>query len=127
MGAAPGTQRRLGAERSRRLVSRTLTEAEWQRDVIDLAHLHRWRVAHFRAATLTNGRTITPVAADGAGWPDLVLVRGRLLFRELKTNRGRLQPHQEAWGAALQKAGCDWGVWRPRDFDEVLACLTRRP
>lgn len=95
----------------------------------ELARLHGWKVAHFRAATLTNGRTVTPVAADGAGWPDLVLVhpvRG-VLFRELKTDRGRVSPHQRVWIDWLEAAGVDVGVWRPRDWPEIQSTLTGKP
>ena len=47
------------------------------------------------------------------GYPDLVLVRDRVLFREVKTDKGRLTEHQEAWGNALIEAGADYDVWRP--------------
>lgn len=54
-----------------------------------------------------------------AGFPDLVLVnarQGRLLFRELKTVKGRLRPEQQLWLEALGAAGFDAGVWRPGDL-----------
>lgn len=129
MGASPRTNQRQAVERSRRVVSRTMTEAQFQQLVIDLAQLHGWRVAHFRAATLRTGRTVTPVSADGAGWPDLVLVhpvRG-VLFRELKTDRGKVRPQQQVWLDWLEAAGMDAGVWRPRDWPQITATLTGRP
>ena len=49
-----------------------MNEAEFQRMVIDMAHLFGWRVAHFRKVQ-THGRWMTAVAADGKGFPDLVL------------------------------------------------------
>jgi hypothetical protein len=33
---------------------------------------------------------------------------------------------QKAWVAALVKAGCEVYVWRPGDWDEVVAVLGRR-
>lgn len=51
------------------------------------------------------------------GFPDLVLVRGhRVLWRELKTQTGRLRPDQTRWITALELAGQDAAVWRPIDW-----------
>ena len=50
------------------------------------------------------------------GFPDLVIVGRRVIYRELKTQRGRLRPEQRAWLAALQEAGQDADVWRPSDW-----------
>src|SRR5665213_1836630 len=65
-----------------------MTEAQWQRRVLDLAQLCGWRVAHFRPARTATGWR-TAVEADGVGYPDLTMVRdGRLLFAELKSEAG---------------------------------------
>lgn len=76
-----------------------------------------WRVAHFRTAQ-TDGRWMTPVAADGKGFPDLCCVRGeQLLFIELKADRGRLSQEQDEWLAALQDSQrCGVAVFYPRDW-----------
>lgn len=93
-----------------------MKEADWQAQVIDLAHLHGWIVAHFRPAQTAKGWR-TPVSADGKGFPDLVLARkGEVLFRELKAQKGRLTQEQERWGLIL---GDLWDVWRPSDFDRA--------
>ena len=81
-----------------------MSEQELLEAVIELAHLYRWRVAHFRPARTEHGWR-TPVAADGAGFPDLVLVRDRVLFVELKSARGRLSVEQQDWLSALGHAG----------------------
>jgi len=61
------------------------------------------------------------------GFPDLVIVGpGGVLFREVKTARGRVTPDQRRWLDALSAAGADAGVWRPGDWPlGVLADLRR--
>lgn len=100
-----------------------MLEADWQKRVIKFARACGWRVAHFTAAKSARGRWVTPVAADGAGFPDLVLVRDRVVFAELKRDGGRLRVEQEVWGAALEQAGAEFFVWMPRDWDEVKEVL----
>lgn len=92
-----------------------MTEAQLQQAVIECAQLLGWRVAHFRPALTARGWR-TPVAADGVGFPDLVLVRDRVLFVELKSARGRIGVEQRAWQDALQAAGAVSAVWTPRDW-----------
>lgn len=49
----------------------------------------------------------------GRGSPDLVVgVRGRVLFRELKTEDGRLSPEQVIWHERARAIGLDVDVWR---------------
>lgn len=101
-----------------------MTEKAFQRMEIDLARLHGWRVAHFRPCRTQHGWR-TSVSADGKGFPDLVLVRERLLFVELKTDTGIMTAEQLAWLAALRAAGQDARVWRPADWSIIEATLTR--
>jgi hypothetical protein len=99
------------------------SEAGFQRAVIDLARLMGFRVAHFRAAQTARGWR-TPVQADGAGFPDLVMVRGnRIIAAELKAQAGRVSDEQLAWLDALAAAGCESYVWRPRDWERVVHVL----
>ena len=70
-----------------------MTETELQAAVIEVAHLFGWRCAHFRPAMTKHGWR-TPVAADGAGWPDLLLCRERTIAVELKSAKGRLSLEQ---------------------------------
>jgi hypothetical protein len=96
-----------------------ISEAELMQAVIDCAHLLGWKVAHFRPA-MTHGRWSTPVSADGAGFPDLVLVRGgRVIFAELKAAKGRVRPEQTEWLNALLLADgptVRTYTWRPDDW-----------
>lgn len=100
-----------------------LAEADWQTRVTDLADLRGWRWAHFRPARTERGWR-TPVSGPlGAGFPDLVLVRHRVLFVELKAERGRVTPEQRAVHIALRAAGAEVRVWRPVDWPEVQEVL----
>ena len=101
-----------------------VTESSFQAAVIDAARLWGWRVAHFRPARTKNG-WVTPVAADGKGFPDLVLVRDRLVMAELKSDTGRLSGDQHEWIAWLEGAGVETYVWRPADWPLVERTLGR--
>lgn len=59
------------------------------------------------------------------GFPDCVIVGSRgVLWRELKTERGRLTADQRTWLDRLTEAGGDVGVWRPSDWPgRILAEL----
>ena len=63
-------------------VAKGMSESALQDNVIELAHVLNYVVAHFRPARTAHG-WVTPVSADGKGFPDLVLVgRGRVVFVE---------------------------------------------
>jgi hypothetical protein len=101
----------------------SVTEAYFQRAVIEAAQLLGWRVAHFRPARTRRGWR-TPIAADGAGFPDLIAVRGsRLIAAELKSDRGRLRPEQAHWLEALAAAGAEAHTWRPADWAAIAKVL----
>lgn len=97
-----------------------LTEADFQRRIIDLARLRGWRVVHIRPAWVRSGRMVTPYEGD-PGLPDLVLARrGRVLLAELKSDRGKPTLDQQAWLAA---AGDNGHLWAPANWDTVLEVL----
>ena len=102
-----------------------MTEADWQKQVIELARLFKWRVAHFRPAQTKHG-WVTPVAADGKGFPDLILVRDRVIAAELKAPGKKLTPDQIAWRNAFADASCESYVWQPSDWDSIVEILRRR-
>jgi hypothetical protein len=108
------------------LLLRSVTESEWQEQVIELAHALGWRVAHFRPARTAHGWR-TPVAGDGAGFPDLLLLRGfRIIAAELKREgkRGTVTAEQQAWLDAFGAAGIEAHVWTPGQIDEIVAELS---
>jgi hypothetical protein len=113
---------RFGAHAKRvvegQVLSKAIKEADWQTLVIAWAVAGGWFVAHFTRA-LVGGRYMTPVRADGAGFPDLVLVRERIIYAELKTDTGHVHTTQKMWGCRLKMAGGDHRIWRPRDHAAI--------
>lgn len=108
-----------------RVKSLKLTEAEFTRQVIDLAHARGWLVMHQRPARTSKGWR-TAISGD-IGFPDLVMVRdGRLVFAELKVGKNKMSAAQERWIEQLQSVRSVAGVransvmaveWRPEDWD----------
>jgi hypothetical protein len=57
------------------------------------------------------------------GWPDWTIIGRRVIYRELKTQRGKVTAEQRKVGVMLAAAGEDWAVWRPMDL--LTARITR--
>ncbi len=99
-------------------------EREFQVQVITLARLCGWLAYHARPGRTINGWR-TPVQGD-PGFPDCIFVHARrrlVLYRELKSDRGRLNAEQIVWLAALAAAGQDAAVWRPAQWAEIERVL----
>ncbi len=92
-----------------------MSEEDLLREVIGMAHAYGWLVAHFRAAKTEKGWR-TPVQADGRGFFDLVLMRDRVLFVELKSTRGGSDDDQKEWMQTALRAGAECYLWRPSDL-----------
>ena len=45
-----------------------------------------------------------------------MIIGRKVIYRELKTEAGRLTREQEEVGRRLQRAGANWRVWRPSDL-----------
>lgn len=60
-----------------------------------------------------------------SGFPDCVMVRGiRLIFAELKREKGRLSTGQQTWATALLfGSNAEYYIWRPSDRDDILEVL----
>jgi hypothetical protein len=104
-----------------------ITEAAFLRQVLDLAKLRGWRTAHFRPAQTSRGWR-TAVQGDGAGFPDLVLLRGgHMIVAEVK--RGpKFKPTaaQCAWLAAFLEIDAPnvmVAVWTPDDWAMIERLL----
>lgn len=121
-----------------------VTEAMFLNTIIEAAHAYGWKIAHFRPGMTSrldkkgNPVWVTPVQADGKGFPDLVCVsqppmRPRLLLVEVKSDGRRLSPEQKEWLGALVRCATAGGVgedsvlevytWRPRDWDDIVRIL----
>lgn len=100
----------------------SLSEADFQRIVVDYAQLMRWHWCHYFPLANKRGRYQTPVSGH-PGCPDIILAKnGRVLLVELKTSGGRLRPGQMGW---LAEAGEHGRVWRPSDWNsgEIVRTL----
>lgn len=105
-----------------------ISETDFSDSIHDLCVRCRlgWRIAHFRPARVgpaERERTLTPTAYDASGFPDLVLVhpaRKLVLFREIKSERGRLSSAQVGWRNDLVAAGADYAIWRPSDWFRIV-------
>lgn len=101
--------------------------------IVDLGRTLGWRVAHFKPvlASYPGARKqwMTPVAADGKGFPDLLLVRERVIAVEVKGDGDRLRSEQQAWLDAFGIAGIETFVWTPKQWGpagEIETELKRR-
>ena len=81
------------------------TEPEFQKEVIEFAQERGWQFYHANESR-----------RDEPGFPDLVLWRERLMFRELKVGRRILESRQRDTMRAMRGAGADVGLWRPPDL-----------
>jgi len=101
-----------------------ISEDAFLRQVLGLAKWFKWTTAHFRPGMTKRGRYITAVQGNGAGFPDLVLVRSpRVIFAELKSAKGKLSADQDGWLLALAGTPIESYVWRPAQIDEVERIL----
>jgi hypothetical protein len=99
---------------ARAVLDKAVTEAEFSANVLRLAKLKGWRLTYH---THRSDRS-------EPGFPDWVLVRPpRLLFLELKRERGKATPVQETWLAALAACGVEARLFRPSDWPQIERTL----
>jgi hypothetical protein len=93
---------------------RAITERDLTTYVRDLATLLGWRRYHTWLSK-----------HSPAGFPDEVLVRrGRLVFAELKSEKAKLKPEQQAWLNDLRLVpGIEVYIWRPSDMQAIAELL----
>lgn len=112
-----------------------VTEGNFQASVTQLAETLGWDWVHVERRTVSRtGRSGVPrtyvetptKGTLGNGWVDLLLVRERVVFAELKGDGGRLEEDQKHVRDRLLSHSQEWYVWGPRDWDQVVAVLSRR-
>lgn len=105
----------VGVDEGRRLLWASLTEKQFQSNVVRQARTWGWWVHH---------QTIS--YRSGAGLPDLLLIRGdRIVFAELKSMKGRVSPAQQDVIERIRATGkAEAYIWRP-DQDEEIAEVLR--
>lgn len=107
------------------------SEHAWQMTIVETAIRLGWRVQFIpdwmyrraiRDAELNPRRGYLWAKP---GFPDLVLARGgRVIFAELKAQRGTVRPEQQEWLDTLRACpGVEVVVWRPSDWESVEAAL----
>ena len=120
-----------------------ITEKQFSQQVEDLLNLYGWHWCHFRPARTEEGwRT---ALSGHQGFPDYIATHPpRLIFAELKSEKGKITPEQEEWLGMLRECGSypsssfldDKGLtlvyqrlgvylWRPSDFETIIEILKR--
>jgi hypothetical protein len=108
-----------------------MSERALQTSIVGRAKRRGWRVAHAGRGWVGDqetgkGQFITPMAK---GWPDLTLAKPghRLIFMELKKEKGVVEPEQVEWLQLLNAAGARAIIVRPSDLREgrVTAILMK--
>lgn len=94
-----------------------LNGTKLQKAIVETARRHGWTVAHFTQVKTEYGWRV-PVSADGKGFPDLILVRDRLVAVEVKGDGDSMRPDQKKWQSALLMAGVEYHIWTPKKWIE---------
>lgn len=102
-----------GAPRSKRVAGER--ERTWQATVERWARARGWWAYH-----TNDSRRSEP------GFPDLVMIRERVVYAELKRRGESLRPEQVMVLGLLRGAGAEAYAWWPDDEAEVLEVLERR-
>ena len=98
-------------------LAKTMPEKALLNQVRALAHALGWLAYHTHRSDRSE-----------PGYPDLTLVRGgRLIFAELKTEKGKTTGPQDAWLAALETSTAEVYLWRPTQLlDGTIETTLRR-
>lgn len=101
---------------------RQISERDWQTHVLKIADLKGWKYYHPPDNRPVNGRIQKVVS----GYPDLCLIKGsRMIFAELKREKGIVSPEQQEWIAAIKGCGIEVYVWRPSDLQSLVEILSQ--
>ena len=93
-----------------------ISEKHFLLQVRELARVENWLTYHTHRSERSE-----------PGFPDLVLCRPpRVIFVELKTERGRLSADQRLWLDVLFRCNeVETYLWRPQDWDRIVEKLKR--
>lgn len=102
----------------------TLTEADLQAAVLQLAKHYKWKTAHFHDSRRQVRPGVFVGDVDAKGFPDIFAVRidprrgtARALAIELKSEKGRVSKEQDEWLLALEQVeGVEQYCLRPSDW-----------
>jgi hypothetical protein len=103
-----------------------MTGKQLQRAAIQVCHARGFIVAHFTAAQVRQGVFVTPIKADGKGFPDMIVAgHGRVFAIEVKGTNDYVKPEQREWLNRLEAGGVKTLVltpskWRAGALDELL-------
>ena len=92
----------------------SLSEKDFMAQVVQYAKLHKWHVYH----TFDSRKS-------EAGFPDLVMVKHKIVFAELKREGGKLTDAQKAWRDVLLpiEEATDYKVevhvWYPSNWPQI--------
>ena len=93
----------------------------------DLGELYNWKMYHqIDMGACPNCHRPNYSKRIGPGFPDWVLAHenGRLIFAELKSQKGVLKEEQAAWLKTLNVGGGrEVYLWRPSDMDAIAQIL----
>ena len=101
------------------VMNEAVTEDSFKRMVIEYAQLHHWLVHHARPAMNRRGKWATWQEGDN-GFPDLTLARrGKVIFAELKSEKGKPSDAQLGWLVSLPNSF----IWKPSDWPQIEELL----
>ena len=94
----------------------TELEKDFQKRICHLGRLYGWKIY-----SVPDSRRVSL-----SGYPDLTMwhvAQKRLIFAELKREKGKLSESQKVVLAELETLGVEVYVWRPSDWDTILELL----
>lgn len=96
-------------------LTKAMSENELLTAVTDALTLYGFRWFHIRRSDLAR-------QMGHSGFPDICAAKnGKVVFLELKTQKGELSADQQAWIKALRPS--NWAVVRPSDLNWFLSDL----
>lgn len=106
-----------------------MSGAVLQKTVVDEGHRLGWYAVRIPRAQVRAGVYVTNASgSDNKGFVDLLLIRDRVIFVEIKGDGDSLTPEQKAWGERIVAAGGEYHVWKPKHWlsGEITWTLTKQ-